>query len=139
MLYIVGPGTTTKAIFDYLSLPKTLLGVDLLLNGEVMQADATEQQILDWQQKFPSNIVVTLIGGQGHVFGRGNHQISPAVIEQAGIDHIQVVATKTKLKELEGRPLRVDTWDENLNRRLSGFMPVITGYDDVVLYPVDGQ
>lgn len=139
VLYIVGPGTTTQAIFDYLSLPKTLLGVDLLLNGAVVQSDATEQQILAWQQKFPSNIVVTLIGGQGHIFGRGNHQISPAVIEKAGVGNIHLVATKTKLNELEGRPLLVDTWDENLNRQLAGFMPVVTGYDDVVLYPVEGQ
>ena len=139
VLYIVGPGTTTQAIFDTLSLPKTLLGVDLLLNGAVVQSDATEQQILAWQQKFPSNIVVTLIGGQGHIFGRGNHQISPAVIEKAGVGNIHLVATKTKLNELEGRPLLVDTWDENLNRQLAGFMPVVTGYDDVVLYPVEGQ
>src|SRR5690606_9906785 len=72
VLYIVGPGTTTRAIFDHLSLPKTLLGVDLLLNENLVQADATEQQILEWQQRFPSHIIVTLIGGQGHVFGRGN-------------------------------------------------------------------
>lgn len=139
VLYIVGPGTTTKAIFDYLVLPKTLLGVDLLLNGKVAQADASEQQILEWQQRYPSSIIVTLIGGQGHVFGRGNHQISPPVIEKAGIGNIHIVATKSKLKELEGRPLLVDTWSEALNQRLSGFMPVITGFDDVVLYPVEGQ
>ena len=138
-LYIVGPGTTTKAVFDHLGLPKTLLGVDLLLNAELVRADATEQQILEWQTRFPSRIVVTLIGGQGHVFGRGNHQISPSVIRNAGVEHIRVVATKSKLKELEGRPLRVDTWDAALNQQLSGFMPVITGYDDTVLYPVDGQ
>lgn len=139
VLYIVGPGTTTKAVFDHLSLPKTLLGVDLLLDGELVQADATEQQILAWQQRCPSRIIVTLIGGQGHVFGRGNHQISPPVIELAGVDHIHVIATKSKLQELEGRPLLVDTWSEALNGRLTGFLPVITGYDDVVLYPVEGQ
>jgi len=139
VLYIVGPGTTTKAIFDFLGLLKTLLGVDLLLNGAVVQADATEQQILHWQQKFSSRIVVTLIGGQGHIFGRGNHQLGPAVIDCAGVSNVQVVATKTKLKELDGRPLLVDTWDESLNQRLSGFISVITGYDDVVLYPVEGS
>jgi len=139
VLYIVGPGTTTKAIFDFLHQPKTLLGVDLLLNDAVVQADATEQQILDWQQRFPSQIIVTLIGGQGHIFGRGNHQIGPQVIANAGVGNIRIVATKSKLKELEGRPLLVDTWDEATNRRLSGFLPVITGYEDVVLYPVDGQ
>ena len=138
VLYIVGPGTTTRAIFDPLNQPKTLLGVDLLLNENVVQADATEQQILEWLQKFPGRIIVTLIGGQGHILGRGNHQISPAVIGQVGIENILIVATRTKLKELEGRPLLVDTWDEKLNESMSGFMPVITGYEDTVLYPVEG-
>lgn len=139
VLYVVGPGTTTRAIFEHLALPKTLLGVDLLCNGSVVQADATEQQILHWQQQYPSRIVVTLIGGQGHILGRGNHQISPAVIRNAGSRHILIVATKSKLQELQGRPLLVDTWDESLNRQLSGFLPVVTGYEDVVLYPVEGE
>jgi predicted polyphosphate/ATP-dependent NAD kinase len=138
VLYIVGPGTTTRAIFDHLSLPKTLLGVDLLLNENLVQADATEQHILEWQQRFPSQIIVTLIGGQGHIFGRGNHQISPQVIHNSGTGHIQIVATRSKLKELEGRPLLVDTWDDATNQLLRGFLPVITGYDDVVLYAVGG-
>lgn len=138
VLYIVGPGTTTRAIFEHLQLPKTLLGVDLLLNGAVVQADATEQHILHWLQQYPGHIVVTLIGGQGHIFGRGNHQISPAVISKVGREHISIVGTKSKLKELEGRPLLVDTWDEQVNAELKGFMPVITGYEDVVLYPVEG-
>ena len=138
VLYIVGPGTTTRAIFEQLQLPKTLLGVDLLLNGAVVQADATEQDILHGLDAHPGHIIVTLIGGQGHVFGRGNHQISPAVIRRVGRDNISIVATKSKLKELEGRPLLVDTWDEKLNESLSGFMPVMTGYEDAVLYPVEG-
>ena len=138
VLYIVGPGTTTRAIFEPLNLPKTLLGVDLLLNENVVQADATEEQILEWLEKFPGRIIVTLIGGQGHIFGRGNHQISPPVIEKVGIENIDIVATKSKLKELEGRPLLVDTWNETLNERMSGYMPVITGYEDTVLYPVEG-
>lgn len=138
VLYIVGPGTTTRALFDYLHLPKTLLGVDLLLNGEVVQADASEQQILAALATHPGHIIVTLIGGQGHVFGRGNHQIGPAVIRQVGRDQISIVATRTKLQELAGRPLLVDTWDEAVNASLRGFMPVITGYEDRVLYPVDG-
>lgn len=135
-LYIVGPGTTTRALFEALGLEKTLLGVDLLLNETVVQVDATEQQILDWVQRFPATIVVTLIGGQGHIFGRGNHQISPPVIRKA--EDIIVISTKSKLRELEGRPLVVDTWDAALNSKLSGFRKVITGYDDAVLYPVEG-
>ena len=143
-LIILGPGTTTKAVADALGLPKTLLGVDLILNECVLQADATEQQIIQRvaEQRSAhapnSKIIVTLIGGQGHIFGRGNHQISPTVIDLVGKDNITVISTKTKLKELEGRPLLVDTWDEQVNQALAGFLPVVTGYEDVVLYPVEG-
>lgn len=137
-LYILGPGTTTRAITEQLGLDKTLLGVDLMLNQEIVQMDATEQDILQWLNRYPARIIVTLIGGQGHIFGRGNHQISPAVIRKVGRQNITVVATKTKLKELEGRPLLVDTWDGELNADLCGYMPIITGYEDAVLYPVEG-
>ncbi|MAR92335.1 MAG: ATP-NAD kinase family protein [Pseudomonadota bacterium] len=137
-LYILGPGTTTQAIARQLGLDKTLLGVDLLLNDEMVAMDATEGDILHWLARYPGHIIVTLIGGQGHIFGRGNHQIGPPVIRQVGLDQITIVATKTKLKELAGRPLLVDTWDAELNRELSGFLPVITGYEDAVLYPVEG-
>ena len=137
-LYILGPGTTTRAITDALGQPKTLLGVDLLLNQEIVQQDVTEQDLLSWLERYPGKIIVTLIGGQGHIFGRGNHQISPTVIRKVGVQNITIVATKTKLKELEGRPLLVDTWDAELNNQLSGFLPVLTGYEDAVLYPVEG-
>ena len=137
-LYILGPGTTTRAIADELGLEKTLLGVDLLLNHEMVQMDVTEQDIMEWLERYAGKIIVTLIGGQGHIFGRGNHQISPLVIRKVGLNNITIVATKTKLKELEGRPLLVDTWDAELNSALSGYLPVITGYEDAVLYPVEG-
>jgi predicted polyphosphate/ATP-dependent NAD kinase len=137
-LYLLGPGTTTKAIADALNLPKTLLGVDVLLNQQWLEMDATEEKLLACLKNYPAKIVVTLIGGQGHIFGRGNHQISPAVIRKVGRDNIVIVATKTKLKDMQGRPLLVDTWDADLNTELRGYLPVITGYDDAVLYPVDG-
>ncbi|RLP55567.1 MAG: ATP-NAD kinase [Ketobacter sp.] len=135
-LYILGPGTSTRAITLELGLPKTLLGVDLLLNGEIVQLDATEQHILIWMSQYPATIVVTLIGGQGHIFGRGNHQISPAVIRAA--EDITIVATKSKIRELQGRPLLVDTWDADLNAQLKGFRKVVTGFEDSVLYAVEG-
>ena len=79
---------------------------------------------------------MTLIGGQGHIFGRGNHQISPAVIRAA--EDITIVATKSKIRELQGRPLLVDTWDADLNAQLKGFRKVVTGFEDSVLYAVEG-
>jgi len=84
----------------------------------------------------PATIVVTVIGGQGYVFGRGNQQLSSAVIKAVGTDHIVIVAAKSKLTELQGRPLLVDTNDVELDRSLCGFHTVVTGYDDRVLYRI---
>jgi predicted polyphosphate/ATP-dependent NAD kinase len=81
-------------------------------------------------------IVVTVIGGQGHVFGRGNQQFSPAVIRAVGLDDITIVAAKSKITALEGRPLLVDTNDPQLDLELSGYYSIVTGYDDHILYRV---
>lgn len=139
-LYIIGAGTTTQAIKRAMGIKGTLLGVDLVLNGELFKADATEQEILAALSALSAQntvvLIVTLIGGQGHLFGRGNQQLSPAVIRAIGRDHIWVVASKDKLNMLNGRPILLDTGDQALNHQLSGYMRVITGYEDYVIYPV---
>lgn len=139
-LYIIGAGTTTQAIKRAMGIKGTLLGVDLVLNGELFKADATEQEILAALSVLPvgktATLIITLIGGQGHLFGRGNQQLSPAVIRVIGRDHIWVVASKDKLNMLNGRPILLDTGDQALNLQLSGYMRVITGYEDYVIYPV---
>lgn len=83
--------------------------------------------------------MITLIGGQGHIFGRGNQQLSPALIRSIGIENIIVVATKTKLKALNGRPLISDTGDSELDDELSGYIRVTTGFNDHVMYAVGHQ
>lgn len=127
-LFILGPGTTTKAIADRLGIPKTLLGVDLVCRGEPVAFDVTEQQILAQLNDTPARIVVTPIGGQGFILGRGNQQISPRVIEAVGRDRLLVVAAKEKLARLMGEPLLVDTGDPALDQALAGYMRVVTGY-----------
>ncbi len=137
-LYLVGPGSTTAAIAASLRLPGTLLGVDAICNGELLLADATAPQLEKLLQDHagPACIVVTAIGGQGHVFGRGNQQFSPAVIRAVGLDNITIVAGKGKLAGLAGRPLLVDTNDLELDQALCGYRRVVTGYHDAVLYPL---
>jgi predicted polyphosphate/ATP-dependent NAD kinase len=133
ILYIIGPGTTTRAIADELGLAKTLLGVDVVLNRTLIARDANEAQllaVLDAHDESQARIVVTPIGGQGYIFGRGNQQISPRVIERVGRDQIMVVSTPDKLYALGTQPLRVDTGDLDVDRMLSGYLMVVTGYNE---------
>ncbi|MFC3034008.1 ATP-NAD kinase family protein [Pseudoalteromonas fenneropenaei] len=137
--YIMGSGSTVAAIMEELGLDNTLLGVDLIQDQQLLGADLTAQQLLAFADKAPTKLVITLIGGQGHIFGRGNQQLSPALIRKVGRDNIIVVATKTKLQALNGRPLIADTGDASLDEELSGFIKVITGYNDHVMYAVGHQ
>ena len=115
-LYIIGPGTTTRTIGDLLDQKKTLLGVDLFQNKEITAKDVNEKKLLQAIEGRNSQIIVTPIGGQGFIFGRGNQQISPKIINQVGLDNIIVVATKSKLDRLES--LKVDTGDSKLDAEL---------------------
>ena len=127
-LYILGPGTTTKGVADALGVPKTLLGVDALIGRKIAALDATESQLMELLNGGrPAKIVVTPIGGQGHVFGRGNQQISADVIRRVGPDNVIVVATRRKLASLRRRLIMVDTGDPDLDRMLHGYIEVTTG------------
>jgi predicted polyphosphate/ATP-dependent NAD kinase len=112
-LYIIGPGTTTRTISDLLDQHKTLLGVDLFVNKQIIGNDVNEEQILQALNGKSAKIIVTLIGGQGFIFGRGNQQISSKVIQQVGLDNIIVVATESKVQGLKS--LKVDTGDLGLD------------------------
>lgn len=138
-LFIIGSGSTTQFIMNELGVESTLLGVDVVQNEKLLVQDITEPKLWALIQHYsPENIklVITLIGGQGHIFGRGNQQLSPRIIEYIGKSNILIVATKTKLTALNSRPLLVDTGDSKLDKMLSGYLPITTGYHDQVLYPV---
>ncbi len=135
-LYVIGSGTTPRAIMEQLGLPNTLLGVDVVENGRLVAADVNESQLLNLLAGRRASIVVTPIGGQGYIFGRGNQQLSPAVIEAVGLKNIIVVSTKSKLISLKRRPLLVDTGDEALNQALRGYVRVVTGRREEMIYRV---
>jgi predicted polyphosphate/ATP-dependent NAD kinase len=136
VFYIIGSGTTVQAVMDELGLANTLLGVDLIKNGELIAADCTSEQLLTLTQGQPTKIIVTVIGGQGHIIGRGNQQLSSKLLLRVGKDNLQVIATKTKLNALQGRPLICDSNDEQVNALFSGVITITTGYHDKVLYRV---
>jgi predicted polyphosphate/ATP-dependent NAD kinase len=135
-IYAIGPGTTTRQIMKTLELDYTLLGVDVVCNKELIARDVTEKQLLEMIQGKYTKLVITPIGGQGYLFGRGNQQLSSRVIKTVGKENIIVVATKNKLHSLKGNPLLVDTGDDEVNKMLFGFIKVVTGYREYAIYPV---
>jgi len=126
--YILGPGTTTKCVADLLGIGKTLLGVDLYQHRKVVK-DVNEQKILqaikDWSKTW---IILSPIGRQGMLLGRGNQQISPEIIKRVGKDHLIVAATKSKIQGIEGGVLRIDTGDPEVDKMLRGYIKVATEY-----------
>lgn len=136
LYYLMGSGSTVAAIMDELGLENTLLGVDIIHDGELLASDCTAAELLALTEGKPTRIVITLIGGQGHIIGRGNQQLSPELLRRVGRENLFLVATRTKLNALEGRPLIVDSGDPELDQAFSGLAPVHTGYRDAMLYRV---
>jgi len=134
--YILGPGTTTRAIAERLGLPKTLVGVDIITQDDVLAQDAGERQILEILTQRSLELIVTPTGGQGFIIGRGNQQISPQVICQVGRENIQVVCLSSKIAALRGRPLQVDSDDLEIDSLLSGYIDVVTGYREKIIYKI---
>jgi predicted polyphosphate/ATP-dependent NAD kinase len=126
--YILGPGTTIKCIAELLGVEKTLLGVDIYQNKTMMK-DVNEQKILqeikDWQNVW---IILSPIGRQGMLLGRGNQQISPEIVRRVGKEKIIVAATRSKIQGIEGNTLRVDTGDPEVDKMLRGYIRVVTDY-----------
>ncbi len=137
--YLIGSGSTTAEVMDQLALPNTLLGVDVVLNRTLVASDVDEQAILKIINGQSVRLIVTVIGGQGHVFGRGNQQLSESVIRyvisQVGNQcNIVIVATNEKLESLDKRPMIADTGNNDLDKQLAGLYSVITGYQQKTLY-----
>jgi predicted polyphosphate/ATP-dependent NAD kinase len=126
VVHILGPGSTTKRILAALGLDGTLLGVDAVLDGKLVGRDMTGAEVEELVRGRPAQIIVSVIGGQGYVFGRGNQQIGPDVIRAVGRDNIVVVATQQKLLSLDGGRLLVDTGDRSLDEALQGYIRVRT-------------
>jgi predicted polyphosphate/ATP-dependent NAD kinase len=129
-LYIIGPGTTTRSVMERLGLQNTLLGIDVVERKKNVANDVNEAQLIRIIDGKKAKIIVTPIGGQGYIFGRGNQQISPEIIKRVGSDNIIVIATPSKISSLKLKPLLVDTGDEEVNQMLRGYKRVVTGYGE---------
>ena len=135
-IYVLGPGTTTRRVMRHLGLPKTLLGVDAVRAGRLVGADLGERELLALVDGEPATVVVGVVGGQGALLGRGNQQISPAVLRRVGTDNIEVIAGLHKLLELDPAVLHVDTGDPELDRLLCGYRRIHVAPRRTLVYRV---
>ncbi len=135
-IFILGAGSTVEAIGKELGIDKTLLGVDTVKDGKLIAKDVNEEkllQVLNESQR--AVIIVGVIGAQGFIFGRGTQQISSIVIKKVGVENIRIVATHHKMSQTP--QLRVDCGDEKLDKMLSGFHKVITGFHEMRMVRVE--
>lgn len=133
---VVGPGTTTHRMLAALGLAGTLTGVDVVCDGKVEARDVSEARLMEVLEGRRAHVVVTPIGGQGFLFGRGDLQIGPDLLRQVGPEGIVVVATPGKLGSLRNRPLLVDTGDDAVDRSLAGYTAVTTGRGEKSIYRI---
>jgi predicted polyphosphate/ATP-dependent NAD kinase len=136
--YILGPGSTVERIARRLGAKKTLLGVDVVRgDGTVLALDVDEKTLLSIVGKGSVKIIISPIGGQGFLFGRGNQQISPEVIRKVGVENITVVGSRSKIEALRPRRLLTDSGDEEIDQRLRDYLRVITGYREEMVVKVE--
>jgi predicted polyphosphate/ATP-dependent NAD kinase len=133
---LLGPGTTVNAIAKAVGVEKTLLGIDAIHNGKLIAADLNENSLLDLFGRYRQvEIIVTPLGGNGFIFGRGNRQFTARILRLTGKKNIMVVATRDKLRKL--KCLRVDTGDYALDQELAGYIDVIVGYKYSKIFRVE--
>lgn len=139
VLYLIGSGSTLMAVKKKLGIRGTLLGVDLVQGGKLVLTDANERQLLDALKDCPNaRLIITVIGGQGYLFGRGNQQLSAAALKRIGKENIQVIMTKAKADSLFLRNLYIDTADEEADALFSGYYRVLVGYENYVMFKAVG-
>ncbi|TPK65609.1 ATP-NAD kinase [Mesorhizobium sp. B2-4-19] len=133
-LVAVGPGTTAGAVMEIYGLPHTLLGFDLIRGGRLVAADVTANDLLDCADDL--HVVLAPIGGQGFLLGRGNQQLTSAVLRRINPSRVLIVATTDRLAALQGQPLLIDVDDPEIAATLTGKRRIITGPGRVAMYPV---
>jgi predicted polyphosphate/ATP-dependent NAD kinase len=138
-LFLLGPGSTVQAVGRALCVDKSLLGIDAVVGDQLVGKDLDERRIIELLRQYPRRkLVLSPVGAQGFVLGRGNLQLSPAVVRSIGVDNIIVIATPAKLARTP--VLRFDTGDSGLDLDIISrkFLPVVNGYRRSRLVKVAG-
>ena len=132
--YIIGSGTTTMKIMQALNLDYTILGVDVVKTKELVAKDVNEKEILEIIRGNEAKIIVTLMGGQGYIFGRGNQQLSANVLREVDKDDVTIIATQNKLSSIGNRDLLIYTMDDEIDEKFSGYYKVVIGYGRYLMH-----
>ena len=137
-LYIIGPGGTTYCLKERLEGEGTLRGVDVARGRKIVLKDGNEKEIFRLlEEGVPAKIIVTCLGGNGFLFGRGNQQISPRIIRRVTKENLILAVTKEKLLSLRSAPMLVDTGDRETDRYLRGYYKIGVNRQETVLYKID--
>lgn len=128
--YIFGPGTTVQTIFELLNEKKTLLGFDILFNKTTVARDVNEKQIYKIVSQNETELIISPIGRQGFVFGRGNLQITSEVMRKIKKEHIHIICSRSKLNSLPNGCIRTDIRDPKMDEQLRGFYRVLIDYNE---------
>ncbi|MEM0160366.1 MAG: ATP-NAD kinase family protein [Thermoplasmata archaeon] len=126
-LYLIGAGTTAKKILELYNLSGTLLGIDAIYNRELVGKDLNEKKILELIKNYSNKkIILSPIGNQGFILGRGNLQISEKVLERFEKKDLIIVATEQKIMNLKF--LKIDTGSEKIDNKFKGYYKIIVGF-----------
>lgn len=128
VFYAVGSGSTAKCISRLLEVEYELLGVDIIRDRKLVEKDVTEERLWSYAQTGRLKIIVSPIGGQGFLFGRGNHQFSARVLHAVGRENLLVIAGESKLLSIPHHRLHVDCGSPEICRELRGYYNVLCGY-----------
>lgn len=132
--YLVGPGTTPRAVMDGLGLENSLLGIDIIRDKKEVKLNCNEKEILEIIKDNNSKLIITPTGGQGYLFGRGNQQLSAEVLRKIGKENIIIVSTESKIINLHGKPFLVYTGDSETDKYLAGYYRIKVGYKVEQMY-----
>jgi len=137
-LVIWGSGGTLREIGGNIGFELTTLGIDATIGSEKVGTDLAESGIIEILDSHdgPVTLLLSPMGGQGFLIGRGNLQLSPSVLSSIGVDNIMGVVTPAKL--LTVRALRIETGDDSLDQEFASkrYMKVLQGYRTTRILPV---
>lgn len=108
--YVIGSGSTCKAIVRELGFSTPFYGVDVIMNGKLVKENADSSFLTEYVSRNRSKIILTPIGGQGFIVGRGNRQINDDVLKNIGEEDLIVISSAEKIRDLDNLILDSSLW-----------------------------